>query len=1216
MAPKCHVQVMQIPNSFRLLLLISLLALLGVSAGAQEMFSIPVERQIIHLSVWKGVSGLPSWHIREIVADKQGLVWFASDRGLTSLDGKRFIEHNLNIPISDYGNIMRLALDARENIWLFCGRPNRTVVIYVYDPRSKQVQSFQEYTGSPLVFQIRIAYNLLEIDGNIWLLDPVSGMGGYFGTDLRWHETLNATPDQTPRLLFYPAGDNTFWKINEAQHDCALVDAQGVLQKQLPKFPNALLCRYVIGKDKNIYLFIGKQHAAGHTIECWRYSPQGYVTNIDLQEALLQPCISSALLAGYQAPPIFKKNNQGAYLLWGIRGLDLDIYQSGKLLYTGLAKYIQKEIGVIPDQRIFVLPDGSFWLLGADALIRIELTENPFTSWFRNWPQSPSTRGIASTKERLFVNSYQGTFEINRRNGEIKRLLPIAGRGLVQQANRLWTGQHMGEILAYDLNTGKTDRYPLNTHETERLYPSPSGKIYAGAPNTAFCLLPGAREFNQLEISGSTRCFYHNPAGLWVGGAGLWLLDSTDHPVVQFTQDIRFKGIIPDINGIHEDSTGVFWMATNQGLWRWRPFTTELTVFDEASNGLPSNKLHAVFEDRRGRLWLPSDDGLLLFDKKTTQFRIFTRRNGLPSDEFNWLSADRSEDGQLHLGGVSGLVSFHPDSISFPVSKTFNLGLLSVFIKDDRNGWTPKYITLDSRSGDQRLSIPANVDQIVLQFCQPAFLQEHQYYHWRIPELDSNWHKLSEPELTLFQLPWGAYTIELSARLEGDGNPQGESVLRIPMYVDRPYYLTWWFILGSALSLLALIQVAFRLRQQQLRQYSNILAKEVAQKTADLQKERDLVSRQAKALIQMDVEKNVFFQNISHEIRNPLSLIISPVNDLLKRENLESGQKAQLERVRRSAEKILNLITEVLELTKLEAGVVRLEARSFLLHAFIKRICTDFELEAQSKEIDFQWDNLIPQSCFVMQDLRKLEKIINNLLQNALKFTPRRGKILIYSEYKDKGWLLIKVQDNGVGIAPENIKHIFDRYYQAAPAQSQSGFGIGLAMCRSYAQLMGGSITAHSQPGQGTTMQIQIPCPPAAQSTTTNQPLEVKIHPPGNKALILLVEEDQDQLKYLAALLEPIYQVVCTENGQEALDWLQHHQPDLIISDLEMSGLNGLHLLTQLRENGQQPDIPFILLSGRGSEKDLLEAQKLGVFAYLSKPAEEPVLLQTIRNAL
>ncbi len=1182
------------------------------------MYQLPVNGDLIRISHWSTSVGLPSWHIWDMANDRRGLVWLATDKGLVSLNGRSFTVHALDMPAPQQKNINRIAVDARQNIWLFCPGQSPQLSIYIYDPYRDRTQTFAAYTACSLVFHQAMQSSLYEADGKIWLLDPETGSGGYFGPDLQWHGALDIPSGAAKqRAAYYPANNNSFWRVNARRREIALIDARGALLKPYPWPANGSYTRFRPGRNGDLYLLGWEGRFRMSIVRC---NPEQGLTRINKDDMLPLSWANTGSM-GYQVGPIWQKNNRGYSLSWQ-DGHDprLRVYAADKLLSAGLDEWILKRIPTHLDIRVFALDDGTFWLTGSDALFRIEIADQPFKIWFSGTDNPPSTRGITTLGGRLFVNSYQGTFEIDQRSGKARKINQDAGRDLLRQGNVLWSGYHHDIITAYHLNDKTIDSFVLDANGTgtNQLFLSAAGKLYASA-NDVVCLSPGAKQFKPLGIGGGATCFHENRSGLWVGGSGLRLLDSLDHLVRDFSDVLVHGGGGPFIKAIYEDGAGVFWLATEQGLWRWRPFTNDLRVFDAASNGFPSDKLHAVFEDGRGRLWIPSDGGLLVYDIARGRFQLLTQENGLPGSEFNWLSAYRSESGHLYLGGVSGLVSFHPDSISIPELSVHPLQLLRMVIKDDQSRTPNRNLTWEALFSGKAVPVPAGAKQIEIGFCVPAFSRECLQYGWRIPVLDSAWHTLAEPNFTIFNLPYGNYDLELAAVTMASRRMHPATTLRIPIEVARPYYLQYWFLGVMTALLLGLIGLAFRIRQYRLRRHNQRLAQEVAAQTVQLKQERDTIARQADDLKRLDAEKMRFFQDLSHEIRNPLTLILGPTGDMLKSEDLPPRQADRLKRIRRNAQKIQQIVDEVHELTKLETGIVALDEHPVALAPFLERIFGDFEGEAWQKQVVFRLEHSLPETGMVRLDARKFEKILNNIIQNALKFTPGGGRVTVSAGRDAVGILTVDVRDTGIGIAPEYQERIFERYWQVPASERRlpsGGFGIGLAMCRSYAQLMNGHITVESTLGRGTLMRVVLPCPEALPEAVVQGPAPAPGAAPAGNARILLVDDDAEILDYIAGILSAHYEVFKAGSGEAALAWLAQHPADLVISDLVMPGLSGLQMLAMLRRGGPHAAVPFILLTGHGRQEDMLEAQRLDCSAYLTKPADEKALLEAARMAL
>ncbi|HLP93643.1 MAG TPA: ATP-binding protein [Saprospiraceae bacterium] len=1207
------------------LLRISILALLlqGVISGlhAQEVEVIPLKKKVIRLSYWTPNNGLPTWHIYEIIQDKRGLVWMGTNVGLVSMDGKKFQIHPVEGDAAIKQNIKRILIDRRQNLWLFCQTPQGQLAILIYNPFSGKTTTFKAYTGSDIGFSNKAAANLFEENDKIWILDTKIGIGGYVGPDCQWHETLRRPPSALPdQEIWYPAPNNLFWALNLEQKTIQLIDSVGGLQKKLTIPPNFVIGDYRTGTNREIYLTNKKNIPNDPRPQILCINLQQGATLVD-RSTIGNLTFRSFSNFSFRPKPVWVNNAQGLNLNLSSDNV-IDLFHQNELLYPNLNRHFhEKNIKAI-ESRLFVLPDGSFWIIGVGALIRMEVSNNYFTSCFSDLPEQPSTRGIVRHGDNLYVNSYSGLLETSLSTGKSRFITKGIGRGLTIKDQTIWQNHNQNNVSSFQLPQLSETAHPMDHQkklgELCEIFVSSSGNIYSSSIlNAVLFKKSNEKIFRRLpELIGKT--FHENEKGIWLAGDhGVWLLDSTNRIVSQFKNEFSPRGYLPSINDIHEDHEGIFWMATNQGLIRWDQTKKTVKFFTQETAFFLNNTMYALLEDQQDRLWISSQNGLICFSKKNGAFRTFTFLDGLPANEFNYLSAYRDNDGQMYFGGINGVVSLNPDSVSTKSEFNTNIILTSVLFQTEQNPNQPYNLTYEAIFGHGPLFIPNNIDALEIRYCTPAFLQEEIRYRWRIPERDTNWRYQADPTLFLLGLPHGKYTLELGIVVPGN-NVMLQSSLKLPLQVEPPLYLKPWFLALLAILILVVIYIATAIRQRQLLHLSRRLSKEVAEKTAQLRFERDIIAKQKETLVQLNEEKNRFFHDLSHEFRNPLTLILSPVNDLLKQENLPTENKTRLEQVRRNAKKILHLIEEVLELSKLEAGVVPVEKGPLPLLSFIQRICQDFESIAAQKNITLQLTHTLAEELVVLTDGRKLEKILINLIQNALKFTQSGGLIHVKAQWVQQGMLDIWVSDTGIGIAPEHLERIFERYYQIPSGSKQTsrgGFGIGLSLCRHYTTLLGGNIAVFSTPGTGTDLHITIPCKAAGEIITREYPRQGKFVL-NDSPLILLIDDQAEMLEYIKGILAPTFRIVTSTSGEEALEILKKQQVDLIISDFMMEGMSGLDVLIWIRQDALLQHLPFVLLTGVNSAQFEERYLQYGINGVFSKPLQESIFLQSIIQLL
>lgn len=419
----------------------------------------------------------------------------------------------------------------------------------------------------------------------------------------------------------------------------------------------------------------------------------------------------------------------------------------------------------------------------------------------------------------------------------------------------------------------------------------------------------------------------------------------------------------------------------------------------------------------------------------------------------------------------------------------------------------------------------------------------------------------------------------------------------------------------------------------------------------ELATKNTLVEQQRAELQHLDEMKSRFFANVSHELRTPLTLILGPIASALKSGELGNRNFTLLKKAQQSGHDLLKLVSEILDLSKLESGKLELRTEKTMLLPFVRRVVSQFESHAEMRHLQLTLAFSPEKSLQILTDPAKLENILNNLLSNAIKFTPPEGSVAVSVE--DLGHSLrFAVADTGCGIHPDDLPRIFDRFYQTSQpnAAAEGGTGIGLALCRELVELFGGRIWAESpadgRPNPGSVFRFEIPKKevfgmaelPTEPSETTDIPHEAA--PIASvaaraaamnlekRATVLIVEDNPSLREYIQFLLSEKYRVVTAENGQEALGFLRHDGqgapiprpssliPDLIVSDLMMPLMDGYQLLENLKSDSRLRQIPVVMLTARADVRDKLKALRIGVDDYLLKPFDEEELLARVENLL
>ncbi|AQG81026.1 hypothetical protein AWR27_17885 [Spirosoma montaniterrae] len=733
--------------------------------------------------------------------------------------------------------------------------------------------------------------------------------------------------------------------------------------------------------------------------------------------------------------------------------------------------------------------------------------------------------------------------------------------------------------------------------------------------------LPDVIDGVNLKTMGAKAMCQTSDGTLWLGtySDGLWALNLRTRRIRHYLSDDRPGSLAQDhINALFEDAQHRLWVGTNGGgLNRFDRRTGRFVTYT-TENGLANNTVKSILQDKRGMLWIATNDGLSRFDPERDIFTSYSTCDGLSGREFMTNASYRSPDGHLFFGSTEGLTYFHPDSVPvtrnrLPVLLTglrlFNrpvaVGSADSPLKQPLT--QTKELTL--RHGQSVFTL----DFLVLNFRNASKAQ----YAYRLDPLDPDWNYVgTQRSATYTNLDPGDYTFRVKA-VNGFGADETTLTIR----VLPPWYRTGWAYAGYALLvLLALWAIRHGVRVRERFRY------ELRAQTLEAQKIREL-----------DELKTNFFTNISHEFRTAITLIISPLERLITKETgMPTEQVQQQHRlIHRNAQRLLRLINQLLDLSKLEAGQMRPRLSRNTLPDFVERIVATFQPLSVTHRIMYQ--SSFP-NVPVWYDPDLLENVLSNLLSNALKFTPEGGEIDVTLTPADTAHppqqAVLTVRDTGTGIAPEHLSHIFQRFYQI-DGRNQSktvGTGVGLALCRELIELVGGQIDVASEVGRGSCFTVRLPLTPptleenAVGPTLERLPVDMLVvsqtnvptpAPGGQPQGSLLLVEDNDELRaYIRSVFAEQYVVWEAANGEDGWQLVLDRHPDLIISDLMMPKLNGLDLCRRLKQHPATSHIPVILLTARQNADSQLKGLSVGADDYLAKPFNEQMLLNRVQNLL
>ena len=636
------------------------------------------------------------------------------------------------------------------------------------------------------------------------------------------------------------------------------------------------------------------------------------------------------------------------------------------------------------------------------------------------------------------------------------------------------------------------------------------------------------------------------------------------------------------------DRAGFIWAGFRGGIMRIRPRDndTQTIRFDTFSN----NEVLSMME-ADGHIWISTTDGFRIVDMQT----LNARRLNLSDKRFISLFFDEAKD-RIYLGGVDGFAVTSPEvrtanTIDQPIIAT------AFYINSQR-----------METGDQSIRY---ADRIELNYKQNNFsvelsdlpypLEEKNKFVYRLEGLDDNWN-LPDPNtnrISYGNLRHGEYRLVVS-KLDANGQP-ADNWYTLGIQIHPPLYYTIW---AKSIYILLLLSLAvwtvnfFRVKNRL--------------KLERMEKER---------ILEQSRMKIDFFTNLSHDLKTPLSMIIAPVSKLLH-EIKNQHEKQQLKLVHRNAMKLNSLIHQMLDFNRMDgdSNSLLILSRTELV-AFARSLFSVYEEAEKEKNFSFRF-RTNRETIYLELDVIKWESILNNMLSNAVKYTPEGGGITLTLNYKEETREMeISVSDTGTGIPPRDIPYIFQRFFQSSKtAGRKEGTGIGLYLVKTYTELHGGTVSIASEENAGTTITITLPLPkernePAAPAL--NNPSDTPENPADkDRPLILIIDDNPEITAFICEVLHSRYRCRTAGDGKTGMELCFRLLPDLIIADVMMPGMNGLEMCRLIRKHVPTSTLPIILLTARDDKETELESIQMNIDAFISKPFEPDILLSRVEQLI
>ena len=674
-----------------------------------------------------------------------------------------------------------------------------------------------------------------------------------------------------------------------------------------------------------------------------------------------------------------------------------------------------------------------------------------------------------------------------------------------------------------------------------------------------------------------------------------------------------------DITCIFEDHKGSIWIGTNmRGLNMYSPKEKTFRQLDQ-SDGLAGNSIFGILDDGHDRLWISTNGGLSCLEVSTGEVRNYNHFDGLIGDEFIPNAALKLYDGRMAFGSFSGFTIFHPDSI---VVSTFEPPVVFTGFKVFN-----KEVVLQGTNDISSMS------EISLKHDQNVFSLEFSVLNYVIPDknrfayflegFDKDWNYVDNPLITYTNLNPGTYKLLVKGTNNDGVWVKQPTVLKIKI-LPAPWK-TWWAY--TAYVLISLIGIYFILRFVRDR---NRLKNKLYLEQLAFEKQKEIQE-----------ERLNFFSNVSHEIRTPLSLIVGPLERIKNNFDIPQEARKLLLTAHGNVTRLTDLVNQLLYFRTQEQRLGDVTFTNIPISGFIQELLKRFSFSFEEKGVKLLFVDDLPQDFQIIADPDKLEKIIVNLVSNALKFTEKGGEVRldIHRKKGEKNYNII-VSDTGIGISEKDIPHLFERFFKASSkGEIFPGFGIGLALVKSLVEVHGGEISVHSdlqKSGNRYNTVFQITMPLGLDRSYDNMSHELDtlddktetentasylheisdddMDTKESKPILLVVEDNSELRTFIADSLNSKYDVLTAENGDIAWEIVKEESPDIVISDIMMPGSDGIGLLQKIRSDKNTNHIPVILLTALTAEPHVIHAFREGTDDYITKPFSVDILLAKIDN--
>jgi signal transduction histidine kinase/ligand-binding sensor domain-containing protein/DNA-binding response OmpR family regulator len=1199
-------------------------------------------------------NGVSHNQIKTFYRDSHGFMWFGTVSGLNRFDGysiKVFRNNSRDTTSIINDDINRIFEDPDGRIWI-----STWTGLDVYDPYTDRFG----FNAGEMLDKYGLPDNKLtdivkDKKGNYWFIHQNRGI--YFH-NVQQHKTHNLnyvdvniyTLASNSITCLQPTAEDDVW-IMHRNGVLELVDPNtlkvksrdSVLYKEFKGSPNDY--RFIVDSDEDLWIYMSDSNNGIFHLDTstgklspynqgtqpirlnadivrgvvednnkliWIATDHGGINVIDKKKKSVEYILNSPenpYSLSQNSINTLYKDREG--VIWaGTFKSGVNFYHENIIRFP-LYRHAASESSSLPfdDVNSFAEDEkGNLWIgTNGGGLIYFNRQNNTFKQYLHD-PQdanSLSTNVIVSLyfdhNKRLWIGTFFGGMDcFDGKNFLHYRNIP--GDGSSVSDNSIW---EIFEDSKNRLYVG-TLSYGVNVFDTERK------KIAHYSPYVP----------NTIHGDYVTSFMEDKEGSLWIGtGYGVEVLDRERKKFTHYITQPNNPSSLSNnsILCIMEDSRGFVWIGTHGGLNLFDKAKKTFRSFTTA-DGLPHNSILTIVEDDNKNLWLGTPDGISNMKIRSIsnfldyEFSNYDQFDGLQGKQYNENAVLKTHTGEIIFGGANGFNIFDPDDIPLneiisPVVLT-DLQILNQPITtgtkfDDR-------IILDRAIAfTRKLELKHKDNVFSLEFAALSVNHpEKIQYKYKLEGFDENWISTTSAQrkVTYTNLDPGEYTFRvIASNNDGIWNEKGAELqitILPPLWRTRSAMVVYIFLIAAALF------------------FTRKLVQQRERMKFAIEQER----QEAQRMHELDMMKIKFFTNISHEFRTPLTLILTPIERILKRPE-EQVQPAQLDLIYRNAKRLLNLVNQLLDFRKLEVQEIKFNPSEGDIIKFIKETVFTFSDLSEKKGIALRFHSPIGRLETIF-DLDKLEKILFNLLSNSFKFTPEGGEVNVEVTVPVLNKLQIKVCDTGIGIPQNKKDKIFERFFQNELPKSMvnQGSGIGLSITKEFVKVHDGTITVESEPGKGSSFIVTLPIKDLGEIESPrlrHSSLTKQVNGQNNDRLtygklpsLLLVEDNEDFRFYLKDNLRSNYHIIEATDGKDGWDKVLANLPDLVVSDIMMPEMNGLDLCRKIKNDQRVSHTPVILLTARTSEEQKLEGFETGAEDYITKPFNFEILQSRIKNLI